>query len=97
MLRQCPSLFGLAEPWRVRTGDRGQLKPPRNSGNSSGHENGYIEGQNLAIKYRNAEGQYDRLSTLATELVREELSAIAVFGLPAVLAVKAATTRRKTW
>jgi hypothetical protein len=28
MLRQCPSLFGLAEPWRVRTGDRGQLKPP---------------------------------------------------------------------
>jgi len=27
---------------------------PRNSGNSSGHENGYIEGQNLAIKYRNA-------------------------------------------
>ena len=68
---------------------------PRNSGNSSGHENGYIEGQNLAIKYRNAEGQYDRLSTLATELVREELSAIAVF--PAVLAVKAATTRRKTW
>ena len=29
MLQQCPSLFGLAEPWRVRTGDRGQLKPPR--------------------------------------------------------------------
>src|SRR3984893_8624704 len=28
MLRRCPSLFGLAEPWRVRTGDRGQLKPP---------------------------------------------------------------------
>ena len=27
-LRQCPSLFDLAEPWRVRTGDRGQLKPP---------------------------------------------------------------------
>ena len=70
---------------------------PRNSGNSSGHENGNIEGQNLAIKYRNAEGQYDRLSTLATELVREELSAIAVFGLPAVLAVNAATTRLKTW
>ena len=95
MLRQCPSLFGLAEPWRVRTGDRGQLKPPPQFGKFIRARKGYIEGQNLAIKYRNAEGQYDRLSTLATELVREELSAIAVF--PAVLAVNAATTRRKTW
>src|SRR5262245_11983409 len=38
---------------------------------------GYVEGRNLAIEYRGAEGQYDRLPALATELVQREVSVIA--------------------
>ena len=53
---------------------------------------GYVEGQNVAIDYRNAEGHYDRLPTFAAELVQRNVSAIATFSLPAVLAAKAATT-----
>jgi putative tryptophan/tyrosine transport system substrate-binding protein len=53
---------------------------------------GYIDGQNVAIEYRNAEGQYDRLPGFAAELVQRNVSAIATFSLPAVLAAKAATT-----
>jgi putative ABC transport system substrate-binding protein len=53
---------------------------------------GYVEGQNVAIDYRNAEGLYDRLPAFAAELVQRNVSAIATFSLPAVLAAKAATT-----
>jgi putative ABC transport system substrate-binding protein len=53
---------------------------------------GYVEGQNVAIDYRNAEGHYDRLPAFAAELVQRNVSAIATFSLPAVLAAKAATT-----
>ena len=52
---------------------------------------GYVDGQNVAIEYRNAEGYYDRLPGLAADLVQRNVSAIAVFSLPAVLAAKAAT------
>ncbi len=53
---------------------------------------GYVERQNVAIDYRNAEGHYDRLPAFAAELVQRNVSAIATFSLPAVRAAKAATT-----
>src|SRR5262249_29512432 len=55
---------------------------------------GYVEGQNIAFEGRGAEGQYDKLPTMASELVRRPVAVIVAFNLPALVAAKAATSTK---
>ncbi len=55
-------------------------------------ETGYVEGQNLAIEYRWAEGHYDRLPAMAADLVGRKVDLIVTGGPPATRAVKGATS-----
>jgi putative ABC transport system substrate-binding protein len=52
---------------------------------------GYVEGKNITVDYRWADGQYDRLPALASELVRLKVDVIITQGTPAALAAKKAT------
>ena len=53
---------------------------------------GFIEGQNVQIEFRWAEGRTERLPALAAELVSRQVALIVTGGIPAARAAKAATT-----
>jgi putative tryptophan/tyrosine transport system substrate-binding protein len=72
--------------------------PQRDIGSGDGEasspvsETGFVPGQNVAIEYRWAEGQYDRLPGMAADLVRRKVDVIVTQAPPAALAARTATT-----
>ena len=54
-------------------------------------ESGFVEGKNISIEFRRADGDYDRLPSLATELVGRNVSVIWTNDVPSAFAAKAAT------
>jgi len=56
-------------------------------------DHGYVEGRNITIEFRWAEGRYDRLAELAAELVRLNVDVIITHGTPGTFALKGATSQ----
>ena len=74
----CPLGFRLCKPGRGTAGGLRDL--------------GYVEGKNIAIEFRWAEGNYDQLPTLVADLVRLKVNVIVTHGTPGTLAAKQSTT-----
>jgi putative ABC transport system substrate-binding protein len=105
--REFIALFGSAATWPLAAGAQQAAMPTigflssRSPGQSAGvvtafrqglRASGFVEGQNVAIAFRWAEGHYDRLPVLAAELVDLRVAALfAAGGSPSALAAKAAT------
>jgi len=81
----------------VRVGFVSPFSPSTVSHSVSGfwerlRELGYVEGQNLVIETRWAEGRYDRLPALMAEVVESKVDVLVTYGTPAVIAAKRATS-----
>jgi ABC-type uncharacterized transport system substrate-binding protein len=75
----------------LSSGSPGQVAPWVAALRQGLGETGYVEGQNLAVEFRWAEGSYDRLPALAADLVGRKVDVIVAGGTPAALAAKSAT------
>jgi putative ABC transport system substrate-binding protein len=73
------------------TGDPSNPGPNLESFREGMRELGYIDGKNIAIEYRYAQGNNERFASLATELVQLKLDVIVIVALPAIRAAKQAT------
>jgi len=90
-------IAGAQQPQKIpRIGFLGSSSPSAISTRVEGfrqglRENGYVEGQNIAIEYRWAEGKLDRLPKLAADLVSHKVDIIVTHGDAAIRALKQAT------
>jgi putative tryptophan/tyrosine transport system substrate-binding protein len=75
----------------LSAGARGPLRSQIAAFEEGLKESGYVEGQNVAIEYRFAEGQFDRLPALAADLVRRQVTLLFTTSNDGVLAAKQAT------
>jgi putative ABC transport system substrate-binding protein len=85
LLAPCSSAYAQQPKKVIRMGYLSAFSPSAESSRSeiirgALHELGYIEGQNILIEYRYAQGKQDRFSPLAAELVRRKVDIIVVFG-----------------
>jgi ABC-type uncharacterized transport system substrate-binding protein len=98
---------GLVAAWPLPSGAQQSARPVvgfLNAASARGYEPqvaaflnglreaGFVEGQNVTVEYRWAEGQHDRLPTMAADLVRQQVAVIAATSTPAALAARLATT-----
>ena len=58
------------------------------------NESGYVEGQNVAIQYRSADGRYEQLPVLAADLVGRRVTLISALGAPAAVAARSRSCSR---
>jgi ABC-type uncharacterized transport system substrate-binding protein len=75
----------------LNAGIRGALRVQHQAFGDGLKESGYVDGQNVVIEYRFAEGQFDRLSALADDLVRRQVTVLFAVSNAGALAAKQAT------